>query len=143
MKASQLINSENIIVAHIATKLSNEGKEDWNFNSAGNYFLSPDSTEMYDVKTLTFHCWDDVKNNYKKHSEKEIQNAYQRMEIFVDQAYDMIKKAQDIADEYGLEFSFKPSYGMGGTYYGKGSEGYYDNDPLREEGEWVSSSQSC
>lgn len=41
-----------------------------------------------------------------------------------------LRQAEAIADEYGLEFSIDPSYGMGGYYEGT-------------ESEWYASSQSC
>lgn len=48
----------------------------------------------------------------------------------VNEAYDALTEAQQIADEHGLSFSFSPEYGMGG---------YYDG----EDAEWNPSSQSC
>ena len=41
-----------------------------------------------------------------------------------------LRQAEASADEYGLEFSIDPSYGMGGYYEGT-------------ESEWYASSQSC
>ena len=41
-----------------------------------------------------------------------------------------LAQAEAIADEYGLEFSIDPAYGMGGYYEGT-------------ESEWYPSSQSC
>lgn len=62
-----------------------------------------------------------------------------------DEAQRLIREAQSIADEHGLEFYFCVSYGMGGSYTGHqkpdnwdSSDDYYD-----EESGWSPSSQSC
>lgn len=63
-------------------------------------------------------------------------------------AYEAIREAEALANEYGLEFSFDVSYGMGGTYYSPKQvqedswlqDNYY-LDP--NEGGWVASSQTC
>ena len=58
-----------------------------------------------------------------------------------------LQEAISVADEYGLEFSIGPAYGMGGSYTGRGSsekpecEDAYDWD-LGDWG-WYASSQSC
>jgi hypothetical protein len=55
--------------------------------------------------------------------------------------------AVKVADEHGLMFDIYPAYGMGGRYVGKGTTKYNyrndDGDTVREEGEWISSSQGC
>lgn len=150
MKASELTKHNDPIIAHIANKLCNENKNDWEYDSTGRYFLSPDSTQMYDVKTLQFHYWDDIKNNYKKHSEQEIKSAYEKISNLVSESLLKLKEAENLADEFGLEFSFNPTYGMGGNYLGKGTikkeynyvRGNY-LETTREEGEWISSSSNC
>lgn len=62
-------------------------------------------------------------------------------------AYDAIKEAEELADEYGLEMSFNPAYGMGGWYYGKNSEAWDSDDAAddgnAERGYWMASSRSC
>lgn len=150
MKASDLTKSKDALIAHVANKLCNEQKGNWTYDSKGNYFASPDMIEIYDVKCLQFYFWDDVKMNYKKHSEKDIQNAYQKITELVSKSLEKLKEAEKIADEYGLEFTFDPAYGMGGTYCGKGSvkEEYdyssrKDVEKIRDEGEWMASSNSC
>jgi len=52
-------------------------------------------------------------------------------------AYAALAKAEKIADELEIEFSFEPAYGMGGWYHPTGSSDGYD-----EKG-WNPSSQSC
>jgi hypothetical protein len=54
--------------------------------------------------------------------------------------------AVKVADEHGLSFSIYPAYGMGGSYEGKGSEKWNyreKEETIREEGEWMPSSQGC
>lgn len=63
--------------------------------------------------------------------------AVAKIATLVQQAYDALNKAEVIADEYKLGFSFSPAYGMGGYYEGDESERYYGDDG------WNPSSQSC
>lgn len=55
----------------------------------------------------------------------------------VARAEDAIRKAEALADEHGLEFSFSPAYGMGGYYVGAGADNTWS-----EQG-WNPSSMSC
>jgi hypothetical protein len=69
------------------------------------------------------------------------QAAVKQMHELIDIAYKAISMATDIADDYGLEFGFDVSYGMGGTYY---SEGYIEQEGLRyREAGWASSTSDC
>lgn len=56
--------------------------------------------------------------------------AREEINKLVSRAYDTINQAEALADKFGISFGLDVAYGMGGTY-----------DP--EEGEWMSSSQSC
>lgn len=56
--------------------------------------------------------------------------AQEEINKLVARAYDAINQAEALADKFGISFSLDVAYGMGGTY-----------DP--EEGEWMSSSESC
>ena len=63
----------------------------------------------------------------------------------VEEAYKALGEASKLADEFGLSFSFGPSYGMGGTYYGQTKpEDAHDGweSSSSEEG-WISSSSQC
>lgn len=60
----------------------------------------------------------------------------------LDQARQLLKECQALADQHALSFSFNPAYGMGGTYYGKGNEEWSSSSD-GSEGEWVSSSSQC
>lgn len=84
-----------------------------------------------------------------KYSEKQIQEAYEKIEKLRKEAYEKINEAEKLADEFRLEFSFRVAYGMGGWYNPKGSErskydyNYDEENKIREEGEWRASSHSC
>jgi len=60
-----------------------------------------------------------------------------------------LKKAENFADENGLEFSFYPAYGMGGYYIGANHperDEIFDEDYTDAEdgqGFWNPSSQGC
>lgn len=65
-----------------------------------------------------------------------------------------VREAQDLADKYGVEFSFSIAYGMGGYYQPQYKEGvsewnssdYYESSCYNDDDEdagWRSSSQSC
>lgn len=58
-----------------------------------------------------------------------------------------LQEAISVADEYGLEFSISPAYGMGGSYVGQGSseEERGDDATTWDLGDWgwYASSQSC
>lgn len=54
-------------------------------------------------------------------------------------AYEALAKAEQIADEYELSFSFSPAYGMGGYYSGNKD----DRDEYDPDNGWSSSSQNC
>lgn len=58
------------------------------------------------------------------------------------EAETLVGEAENIADEYGLEFDVNfGGYGMGGTYY---SEKYHTEQGMRySEPGWNASSQSC
>ena len=67
-------------------------------------------------------------------NQNELKKANADIARLVETASISLKSATEIADEYGLSFSFCPAYGMGGTYMG----GTYSGD-----GGWNSSSQNC
>lgn len=71
---------------------------------------------------------DEILQNYPV-DEKKRETALKNMANFVAQAKVNLEAAQAIADEWGVDFSFSPAYGMGGTYYGNSG--------------WNSSSQNC
>ena len=56
----------------------------------------------------------------------------------------LVKEAEALADEHGLEFSVNIAYGMGGWYTGKGSREDWDSSESTEgDFGWSASSQSC
>ncbi len=67
----------------------------------------------------------------------------------LDQAQKLLHEAEALADEAGVEFSWKPFYGGGGTYFGKDSRddwqdsnGEWETSDYYETG-WQSSSHNC
>lgn len=60
----------------------------------------------------------------------ERQEAVKQISELTQQAYELIRQAQVIANEAEVDFCFDVAYGMGGTYSG-------------EDGEWYPSSQGC
>ncbi len=62
-------------------------------------------------------------------NQNELKKANADIARLVETASISLKSATEIADEYGLSFSFCPAYGMGGTYSGDSG--------------WNSSSQNC
>jgi len=79
------------------------------------------------------------------YSAEELKKAYEEISQLLVEAENKIRSAENIADKYGLDFSFSVSYGMGGHYEGKGygAEDYNGDIQYRTEGEWISSSQNC
>ena len=78
-------------------------------------------------------------------SEDEIRKANKEIAELKSKAMKAIEKAQAIADEHGIEFTFDLAYGMGGTYIPAGAEDpdwMCSGDEL-EEGRWMSSSEMC
>ena len=79
-----------------------------------------------------------------KYNDADVKKASEAISEHVAAAYAAIQEAEKLADEFGLEFSFDLTYGMGGTYIGKnyseraGHDWYSSN-----EGSWLASSQSC
>lgn len=71
-----------------------------------------------------------------KYGSTEYKEARKRIDAELATAYAAIGRAQGIADETGLSFSFELCYGAGATY-----------DPTAEgdedDGKWLASSQSC
>jgi len=70
----------------------------------------------------------------------------------IQQAQNLVKKAEAIADEHNIHFSMNltETYGMGGYYYPKArvkldtKTGKFDDDSSGSENEgWQSSSHSC
>lgn len=57
----------------------------------------------------------------------------------------LIKEAEALADEHGLDFSLNVAYGMGGWYTGKRNQEDWDSSDTVsiEDYGWQSSSQSC
>jgi len=76
---------------------------------------------------------DKVAVEVKKMTEQE---AVAEIANLTEAAYEAIRKAEALADEYGVDFSFSVSYGMGGSYISK-------KTPEWDEEGWVSSSQNC
>lgn len=71
--------------------------------------------------------------------------AAKEIAVLVNNALTAINEAEKLANEHSLDFFFGPAYGMGGTYYGKGSEDvpdYVDGYSGQKFG-WAASSQSC
>lgn len=81
------------------------------------------------------------------------QSEYAELSKLVKAAMDALKEATTYADEHTLTFSFKPAYGMGGSYIPNLSKLSEDEqDAFKKEnylssyatgGEWESSSMSC
>ena len=80
-------------------------------------------------------------------TETERREANAQIAELVKIAKDALAEAAKVADSAGIEFTFKPAYGMGGTYYPVRSEetnwsSSSDGWSSSNEG-WVASSQSC
>lgn len=75
----------------------------------------------------------------------EKQEAVVQLNELVKNAENALKEAEAFADKYGLGFHFCPEYGMGGTYFGIGSENWNssNDDQIEQYGQWVSSSANC
>lgn len=84
------------------------------------------------------------------------EDAAKALAVKIKEATDALTAAENLADEYGLEFSFSPAYGMGGYYTGKGKatpgiKDVTEDWDASDEDEWQSSdsygwnpsSQSC
>jgi hypothetical protein len=65
------------------------------------------------------------------------EEAVKKVAELVHAACASLGAAENLADEFGLEFYFSPAYGMGGRYVGETSE-----DSYGEPG-WNPSSMSC
>lgn len=63
----------------------------------------------------------------------------------VELAMALIKEAEALADEHGLDFSINVAYGMGGWYTGKRNQEDWDSSAIEAEENygWSASSQSC
>jgi len=68
---------------------------------------------------------------------EEQKQKQQEINQHVQNAYEELRKACAIADEYKLNFSWYVAYGMGGDYYGDHDDSDYS------DGGWVSSSSQC
>jgi hypothetical protein len=75
-------------------------------------------------------------------NEEEIKKANIELSCIVKQIEELTKQAEELADEFGLEFSLDTTYGMGGIYYGKGYNERNQCTWCVEEG-WNPSSQNC
>lgn len=64
------------------------------------------------------------------------EEAAKRIADLTNQAMDLIKQAEKIANEFGVDFSFDVAYGMGGTYYPEGHK-------WAKSVGWQASSHSC
>lgn len=77
-------------------------------------------------------------------TDAERQAASTEISKLVNEAKKLIRKAEKLATENRVDFSFSIAYGMGG--YFDGGEDYdpedYDEDYVHETG-WRASSQSC
>lgn len=86
-------------------------------------------------------------NQVPSQGSPEYQKAVAELAEMVKLAEDALARAEKLADESGLSFSFEPAYGMGGTYYGKGKSAQDSpSDPYDWSDDswgWYSSSQSC
>lgn len=92
-----------------------------------------------------------VSNSYdnavhERNSTEAIKHAQVLTEL-VKFAEGALLECEKYADEHGLDFTFEPAYGMGGTYHGKGTSEYDDQgDPYDWKNQswgWYSSSASC
>lgn len=66
-----------------------------------------------------------------------------KLKELVSTAEAALAEAELFAIKHGLEFSFSPAYGMGGTFYGSmedSNKSYYGID--NDHG-WIASSQTC
>ncbi len=68
---------------------------------------------------------------------KAIDKAEEDIAIQVAKAYAALKAAEKLAIEHGLDFSFRPAYGMGGWFVGT-----TDEDNSSAPG-WQASSHNC
>lgn len=86
-------------------------------------------------------------NSTVEYGTPEFEAAKTELKAKVDAAYAALNEATSVADKYGLEFTFEPTYGMGGSYTGQGSseepecEDTYDWED--NSWGWYASSQSC
>lgn len=77
-----------------------------------------------------------------EYTNEQKREALNQIAKLISDAGSLVSEAEDIADEYGLEFDMDlGGYGMGGTYY---SPKYHEEQGLRySEPGWNASSQSC
>lgn len=73
--------------------------------------------------------------NYQSEAEK----AQKEIQKLISEAYANVRKAEELAKQHKLCFSFDVAYGMGGTFVGDPDENY---DNPGETG-WLASSHSC
>lgn len=72
--------------------------------------------------------------------------ALQEIEKLTSEAMALIRKAETLAEEHDVEFSFDLAYGMGGTYAAwddSWESSDEDAEPRKKEYQWYASSQSC
>ena len=69
-------------------------------------------------------------------TEEQLKEASKKISECVSEAYAALERAEAIADEFSVGFSFSPAYGMGG---------YYDPEQISEYSEehWHASSHNC
>lgn len=80
------------------------------------------------------------KEELRKNREQLQKEALTKIEGKRQQAYDLIKECQHIADASGVGFNWDLAYGMGGWYKPKLNE---DGEHVESGGQWQSSSSSC
>ncbi len=82
-----------------------------------------------------------------QYTEDQIKKANEEMSAHILDAYTALDKAKDIADEFGLEFSFGVTYGAGASYIGKNApkEDWEESDDWEDSDSygWKASSQVC
>lgn len=80
-------------------------------------------------------------------SDDEIRQKTAELNDIVNKIEELIASAETLADEYGLNFSLSPAYGMGGSFQGRGTlinDDFESSDEYNEDNYgWTSSSQNC
>ena len=70
--------------------------------------------------------------------------ALKKINEKTNEADKLIEEATEIADQYGISFSFSVAYGMGGVYHPKKQQDNWETSSFEDDDEgWVSSSEMC
>lgn len=71
------------------------------------------------------------------------EQAAKELNRLVEAAEEALSAAEAFASKHELEFRFSPSYGMGGTYYGKFNDAERSYYGRTSDCGWIASSETC